>query len=261
MQAYTYQNIPTSRIATFDVFAIGLQKHHVIALLEFDVTESRKKLQALKKQGIKVSFTAWLVKVIGTALAQHPEAAAYLYNKRKLLIFQDINISLLVEKKLGDKKVPIPLVIEKANEKSVTEIAQIIEAAKNQPLSDSDIVLKKRTKTYERLYYHLPGFLRRMIWRLLLRYPKIAYRNMGNAVITSVGMMGKLNGWFVQRSVHPVSFGIGGIIPKPIVINDEITIREILNATILLDHDVIDGAPMVRFVNDLNQMLEKATGL
>lgn len=140
MAAYTYQKIPRSRIATFDVFAIGLQKHHVIALLEFDVTDSRAKLQALKRQGVNVSFTAWLVKVIGTALAQHPEAAAYLYSKRKLMMFQDINISILVEKKLGDKRVPIPLVIEKTNKKSVAEITQIIEDAKSQPLSDKLIL-------------------------------------------------------------------------------------------------------------------------
>jgi pyruvate/2-oxoglutarate dehydrogenase complex dihydrolipoamide acyltransferase (E2) component len=80
---------------------------------------------------------------------------------------------------------------------------------------------------------------------------------MGNAVITSVGMMGKINGWFIHRSVHPISFGVGSILKKPVVTGDEIKIREILNMTILVDHDVVDGAQMVRFLNDLTRMIEK----
>ena len=38
---YIFKRIPKSRIATFDIFSVGLLKHHVSALLEFDVTESR----------------------------------------------------------------------------------------------------------------------------------------------------------------------------------------------------------------------------
>ena len=91
----------------------------------------------------------------------------------------------------------------------------------------------------------------------MLRNPKIAYNRMGNAVITSVGMMGKINGWFIHKSIHPISFGIGSIIKKPVVTGNEIKIREILNMTVLVDHDIIDGAPMVRFLNDLTNQIEK----
>ena len=258
---YNYHKIPQSRIATFDVCSIGSFKHHIAALLEFDVTVSRGKLKEFKKNGIKTSFNAWIIKVISKALDQHKEASAYLFSKRKLIIFNDINISIIVEKNLHDKKVPIPLVIEKANEKTVLEINREIEDAKNQVLSDKDVVLNKQSKAYERFYYLLPGFLRRMIWRFILGHPKIAFEKMGNAAITSLGMAGRINGWFIQKSVHPVSFGIGSVIKKPAVIDGEIKIREILNMTILLDHDVIDGAPMVRFINDLTRYIEKGDEL
>lgn len=91
----------------------------------------------------------------------------------------------------------------------------------------------------------------------MLRNPKIAYNRMGNAAITSVGMVGKINGWFIHKSIHPISFGIGSIIKKPVVIDNEIKIREILNMTVLADHDTVDGAPMVRFLNDLTKQIEK----
>lgn len=253
---YIFRKIPASRIATFDIFAVGLQKHHVSALLEFDVTESRKRLREIRQKGIQVNFNAWIIKVISSTLQIHPEASAYVYNKKKIILFRDINISILVEKKIGDKKVPVPVVIEKTNQKTALEISAEIEHAKNQVLSGSDIVINKRTSLMERLYYYMPGFIRRVAWRIMLSNPKLAYKKMGNAVITSVGMMGKINGWFIQKSVHPVSFGIGSVLKKAVVIDNEVKIREILNMTILVDHDVIDGAPMVRLLNDLTKSIE-----
>lgn len=254
--SYRFQKIARSRIATFDIFSIGLRKHHINALLEFDVTESRLKLRELRKKGTSISFNAWLIKVIGSVIHKHPEAAAYFYNKRKLIIFNDVNISLLVEKKMSDTKVPIPVVIEKVNEKTALEITKEIEDAKSHELQADDIVLKKQSAAYQKLYYCLPGFLRRLFWNMLIKRPKAAFKTMGNVSITSVGMMGKINGWFIHKSVHPISFGVGSILRKPVIIENEVKIRDILNMTILVDHDVIDGAPMVRFLNDLTHYLE-----
>jgi pyruvate/2-oxoglutarate dehydrogenase complex dihydrolipoamide acyltransferase (E2) component len=257
---YQFEKIPRTRIATFDIFDAGLRKHHVQALLEFDVTESRAKLRELRKNGTPVSFTAWIIKVIGTVLHKHPQAAAYIQSKKRLIIFHDINVSLIVEKKTGVSKVPIPLVIEKTNKKSALEISREIEAAKSQIIKPEDIVLKKQSSAKQRLYYHLPGFARRFFWDWLLRNPKAAYRTMGNVAVTSVGMIGRINGWFIHRSVHPISFGIGSILLKPVVSGKEIKTREILNMTILVDHDVIDGAPMVRLLEDLTVCIETGKG-
>ena len=84
---------------------------------------------------------------------------------------------------------------------------------------------------------------------------------MGNVVVTSLGMVGRINGWFIHKTLHPISFGVGAVIKKPLVIDDEIQIREVLNTTVLLDHDVVDGAPMVRFLNDLTKSIEHGMGL
>jgi len=253
---YRFQKIIRSRIATFDIFDVGMRKHHISAMLEFDVTESRAKLRELRKKGINVSFNAWLLKIIGSVLEKHPEAAAYFYNKKKLIIFDDINISMIIEKLIGDVKVPMPLVIEKVNKKMALEITKEIEKAKGLELNPDDIVLEKQSAAYQRLYYHMPGKLRRLFWKILLKSPKAAYRTMGNVSVTSIGMIGRINGWFVHKSVHPVSFGVGSVLKKPVVINNEIKIREILNMTILVDHDVIDGAPMVRLLDDLTNYIE-----
>ena len=259
--AHTFQKIPRSRIATFDVYSIGLSKHHVSAMLEFDVTDCRRKLQELRRNGIRVSFNAWLIKSISHVLEEHKAAAAYLYNKRKLIIFEDINISMLVEKQIEGKKVPIALLIEKTNEKSAFDIQAEINQAKNKDLSSKETVLHKNTPWYENLYFSLPGFLRRSMWRIMLRNPRFAFQRMGNVVITSVGMMGTIKGWFLHKSVHPLSFGIGSILKKPVVIDGQVKVREMLHMTILCDHDVLDGAPMVRFLNELTGYIENGEGI
>lgn len=260
-RAYTFQKIPRSRIATFDTFSVGLSRHHVSAILEFDVTESRRKLQILRRSGIKISFNAWLIKIISMVVVEHKEAAAYLYSRKKLIIFDDVNISILIEKKLDDQKVPMPLVIEKTNQKSALEINAEIERARDQLLSAKDIVLKKKTTRSQNIYYCLPGFLRRAIWRMMLNNPRFAFQKMGNVVITSVGMMGKINGWFIHKSIHPLSFGIGSVLKKPVVKDAQIEVRDVLNMTILCDHDVMDGAPMVKFLNDLTRYIESGEGI
>jgi len=113
----------------------------------------------------------------------------------------------------------------------------------------------------ERLYYILPGFARRTVWKYLLRHPKIAFRKMGNVAFTSLGMMGKVNGWFIPISVHPICFGAGSVVKKPVVVDDKIEIREILHLSVLMDHDVMDGANMARLIRDLVKNVERGMNL
>ncbi len=248
---------PRTRIATFDIGAMSRKRHTVAALIELDVTDARQNIRKVRQQGVQISFTAWLMKAIAEAIKAYPEVAAYLKGRRKILVFDDVNFSIVVEKEIRGKKVPIPLVIKGTNKKSAAAITEEIKAAKSKPMSDKEIVLHKKSKRLEKLYYFLPGFLRRLVWRFMLNHPKLAYKQMGNVVLTSIGMMGKINGWFIQTSIHPISFGISTITKKPRVIRNEILSREVLNMTVLMDHDVVDGAPMARFISHLSKIVEK----
>lgn len=257
MTNYKIQKFPNSRIASIDVCEIGKQKHHVTGLIEFDVTESRKKIKEYNNvHSNKISFNAWLISVIGRTIKKYDTSSSYLIGKNKLLIFDDINVSMVIEKDINGVKVPIPLIIEKANEESIESISRQITEAKNIAFSEKDIVLQKKTRQLEKIYYLLPRLLRRYFWKFLLKHPKQAFKKMGNVAFTSIGMMGKVNGWFIPISVHPICFGVSSIIKKPSVIDDRIEIREILNMSILIDHDVIDGAPMARFISDLSKNIE-----
>lgn len=262
MTKYKIHKFPKTRIATIDVCEIGKKKHHVAGMIELDVTDSRKKIREHNRQNVsRISFNAWLISVISTTIKKYDTASAFLKGKNKLVIFDDINVSIVVEKDLDGQKVPVPLIIEKANESSIESITKQIAEAREEKLSDKDIVLQRKTSQLEKLYYLLPGFIRRSAWRYMLRHPKLVFRKMGNVAFTSIGMMGKVNGWFIPISVHPICFGIGSIIKKPSVIANNIEIREMLNMTILLDHDVIDGAPVARFISDLAKNIESGMNI
>lgn len=262
MKNFKIHRFPDSRIASIDVCEIGKQKHHVTGLIEFDVTESRKKIKEYNKTHInKISFNAWLISVIGCTIKKYETLSSYLIGKNRQIIFNDINISVVVEKEINGIKVPIPLIIEKANEVSIDSITKQITEAKNIAFTDKEIVLQKKTQKLEKIYYSLPKFLRRYFWKFLLKHPKLAFKKMGNVAFTSIGMMGKVNGWFIPISVHPICFGISSIIKKPTVINDRIEIREMLKMSILIDHDVIDGGPMARFISDLSRNIENGLNI
>jgi len=263
MKKYKKIKFPVTRIATQDVGRISGQRHFIPALLEFDVTDIRNSIKNLRKIKTKhLSFTAWLIKTISITLEEFPAAHSFLKNKRKAVSFDDIDISITVEREYQGELVPLPYVIRQTNKKDFFEITNEILNAKNQNVSSDNVILGEKKHNFGiKLYYMLPGFLRRAIMRFMLGRPSSAQKMMGSVVITSVGMMGKVNGWFIQTSMHPISFGIGSIISKPGAVNGRIEIREFLNMTVLIDHDVMDGAPMARFISKLSQNIESGLGL
>jgi pyruvate/2-oxoglutarate dehydrogenase complex dihydrolipoamide acyltransferase (E2) component len=55
-----------------------------------------------------------------------------------------------------------------------------------------------------------------------------------------------------------LAFAIGNVMKKHGIINSEIQIREYLSISIMINHDLVDGAPAARFVNRLKERIEEA---
>ncbi len=260
---YKVETFPSSRLSTMDIGAAGLKKHHMKALIELDVTEARKKLQDKKQQSEKVSFNSWLIKCISHTIEEFPEIHGIRKGRNKIILFDDVDISIIIEREIQGKKVPLPYVIRKSNSKSTADICREIANGRRQAVEDEGnyVLGEKKNEFLMKLYYMLPGWARRKIWSVIIKSPSITKVNMGTVMVTSVGMMGKVNGWVVPVSVHPVCFAIGSIIKKPGVVNDKIEIREYLYMTVLVDHDVVDGAPAVRALSRLTRHIESGFGL
>ena len=227
---YTIADFPSSRISTIDVGAASRRKNHIKALIEVDVTTARQRIAEKKALKETVSFNAWLIKCIGEVAEDFKDIHGIRKGKRKLVLFDDVDISIMIEKQLSGKSVPLPYIIRKVNEKSISEIVGETRAAQNQAVEDEgSYVLGEKKETFlMKLYYRLPGCFRQAVWRVIIGNPFVTKQNMGTVMVTSVGMMGTINGWIIPFSVHPLAFGVGSIVKKPGVKNDQIEIREYL---------------------------------
>lgn len=247
---------PESRIATIDICDISKIKNHIAVMAEWDVTGIRQQIKKLKSDNDKskyYSFNAWLIYRIAQAASQHGQLASYYTKKREICQFNKINISVIIEKVIDNTKVPIPYVITSADSKSPQQIYQEIESAKKNSIEGKEKVVGKKMNFLEKSYYLMPGIIRRAIWRIILKKPEYCFTQMGNVSVTSLLGTGSLSAssWFIHKSIHPLSIGIGSLTKKPIVIDNNIEIREILNVTILMDHNVADGVQMSKFVKTL----------
>ena len=256
---------PSSRQFTFDVGKIGREKHHVKALLEVDVSEAWRILRENRRAEKRISFFAWLIKVTADCAAEHPQAAGVnLMKKNKVAWFNDVDISIMLEKEIDGARVPLPYVVRKADEKTLEQIQDEIDAVKAQSAADeSDYVLGKKSSAFWMdLFTRLPQGWR--VWAMkafVLNKPRQMKAMMGNVMITTVGLVGHMRGWIVPFSMHPLCLAFGSINEQAIVKKGEIVKGQVLHLAVLIDHDVIDGAPAGIFVDDLVRKLERAHGL
>lgn len=256
---------PSSRQFTFDFGKLGREKHHVKALLQVDVTEARLKIKQHRQGGAKISFIAWLVKTIADSVALHPAVNGVNRPRRnRVAVFKDVDVSIVIEKEVNGVRVPLPYVIRSADKKTVAHIQQEIESAKSQFFQDEgDYVLgKKNNPVWMRAFLRLPQWLRIPFMRtLVFNNPQRLKDAMGTVMITTVGMAGRLKGWIIPYSAHPLCFALGSLNEQPAVHCGEICKREILHLTVLIDHDAVDGIPAARFVDELVKKLERGAGV
>lgn len=256
---------PSSRQLTFDVGRVGREKHHVKALLEVDVTEARQRIRTERPGGRKVSFTAWLIKVIADCVALHPPVGGLNRpGSNKVIVFNEVDLSIVIEKELNGSRVPLPYVIRQADRKTVFQIFDEIQAAQSQAAQgEEDYVLgKKSSPLGMKLFVSLPQWLRLALMRtLVFNHPRRFKDMMGTVMVTTVGMAGHTRGWIMPFGMHPLCLALGSLNEQPCVYKGEIQKRQILHLTVLVDHDVVDGIPAARFVDDLVRKLESGFGL
>lgn len=251
---------PGSRVYTSDTGRIGRDIHYVRALLEVDVTLMLKKIKEIRASGVKTSFLAYFLKLLADSVAEHPPINGIQREARIIKVPTNINISTIVEKEVDGVRVPLPLVLHDVNHKTHFNIYEEIAAAVNQSIEDEgDYVLgKDKGQFWLRLAAGLPQWLRLFVMRnFILRSPQRVQKMMGTVIVTSLGTVGRISGWIIPTSMHPLSIGIGSLNKKPAIYNGSIEKRDILHLTIAFDHDVIDGMPALSFVDALVAKMEK----
>jgi pyruvate/2-oxoglutarate dehydrogenase complex dihydrolipoamide acyltransferase (E2) component len=243
------------RRAALDAF-VSQRQHLIHGLIEVDVTAARAILRAYQRQsGESLSFTAFVIGGVARAVDEQKTMQAYRRGRRQLIVFDDVDVAVLMEREIAGERRVVFHIVRAANTKSVLEIHQEVRAAQRARATESAEMAAVR------LYDVLPRRLRRAIIRVATHVPSLWKLCAGTVAVTAVGMVGKGGGWGIPITSHPLDVTVGGISEKPGIVDGRIAVREVLNLTISVDHDVVDGAPAARFGSRLRELLESASGL
>jgi len=209
-----------------------------------------------------VSFTGWVIKCIAQSASEHKLLNAYRFGRQKLVLFDDVDISIPIEREINGKQFIAGYIIRKANEKSVGDITQEIRGAQHKPVDASLQAFDDQLTPFERRFLHAPLFVKKLGLVLLRRNGLFKKEHIGTIGVTAIGMKGRFPGFVIGMGGPIGTFiGLGGIVQKPWVVEGRILPREILHVTIHVDHDVVDGGPLARFTDRLVELLETGFGL
>ena len=115
---------PAERENVVDAGYLGSGRHIIYALLEVDVTETRRAIKELSSTaGNKISFTAFIVASFAQAIEKIPQVHSFI-DWRRLVTFYDVDVVTMIEPEVG--KVAIPNIICAANRKTVVQICSEI---------------------------------------------------------------------------------------------------------------------------------------
>lgn len=153
--------------------------------------------------------------------------------------------------------------VERADEKSLVEIARELQSAQESIVSGADESFGKAKRMLDALP---PSVLRQALklsaWLtsdLNLDLPALGVRRQafGGAMITSVGMWGISRAYSPLAGYYrvPVLVLIGAVTHRPVAVAGQVVIRPMLTLTATFDHRYADGFQAARFARAVHEYL------
>ena len=113
----------------------------------------------------------------------------------------------------------------------------------------------------EMQFFLLPAFLRKALWFFVRRNPYWFKDLAGTAGVTSMGMYTSGSAVGVPITPMTLTLSIGTIDRKLALQDGGLVERDVVYMTISVDHDIIDGAPLMRFAERFKKILLARTAL
>jgi pyruvate/2-oxoglutarate dehydrogenase complex dihydrolipoamide acyltransferase (E2) component len=229
----------------------------VHGLVEFDVTRPRTAIAAHRERtGQSLSFTAFIVGCVAQAVCRHPQVHALRQGRTRMVIYDDVDIGVMVERDVDGVRHPIIAVLRAANRRSLEEIHADIRNAQHGAVEETWTALAS--------FRYVPYLVFRLIWPVLWwmirRRPDLQRHFRGTVGVSAFGMFGNGAGWGIPIT-NITSISVGGIATRPAFVDGKVLPREMLSVTISVDHAMIDGAATARFVATLRELVESGHGL
>lgn len=172
----------------------------------------------LQAREVSLTYTDLLVKVVANALQEHPRLNATL---------TDEGIHLLAEINIG-----VAVALEDGL------VVPVLRSADKERLSEISVQVKsfaERARTNQLTPGELQG---------------------GTFTITNLGNLGIDAFTPIINPPESAILGVGRILKKPVVHNDEIVIRSMLTLSLTFDHRVVDGAPAAQFLQTVASYIQ-----
>ena len=215
------------------------------------------------RTGEQLSFTGYLTFCLARAVDEDKAVQAYLKGRKQLVVFDDVDVGLMIERKIGDKRALMGHVIRGANHKTYREIHQEIRSVQSKPVPPSRGMPSWFQSAVLLPPGRCPGWFRcfALIWPCAVtrRFSRPWQARLALPRWVCLARARAAGGWLPVT--HGLDLVVGGIAWKPAVVEGRIEPREILNLTVVFDHDVIDGAPAARFTRRLVELIESGYGL
>jgi hypothetical protein len=228
---------PRFQEQTIDWLELEQRRHAVHSLIEVDVAAARASIRAFRaRSGAPLSFTAYLIGCLARAIDHDRRMAAIRHGRRRMLVFDEVDVALPVESDVENEAIPVPHIIRRANRKSLSEISREIRDGSRGPVPYAT------GRRYLAAWLLLPAWLRRRMLGLVLADARRRKRLTGTVLVTTVGLPGKGRAWGIPNGTHyPISLLIGGL-----HLDDDG--GETAALTLTFDHDTVNGASAARFV-------------
>ena len=204
--------------------AAHMTVHEEVEVSSLDEIRKRYKAPLLEK-GVKLNFLPFIVKAVARALKSHRALNAQLDMENSRMIYKNYyNIGIAVDTEDG---LVVP-VIQDADKLSITEIArqigELAEKARSRKLSMDDM-------------------------------------RDGTFTITNYGSIGGTFATPVINYPQAGILGIGRVQQKPVILNDAIVKGTVMPLSLSVDHRLVDGGEVTRFLNDVIKYLNDPIAL
>jgi len=196
---------------------------HAWTSIEVDVTNiaklrSKVKDDFKKNEGVNLTYMAFLIKAVVSAIKDYPIMNS-VWSLDKIIVKRDINISLAV----GTENSVMTPVIHHADQKNIIGIAREVED------------LAGRTRAGKLKPADMQG---------------------GTFTINNTGTFGSVLSYPIINYPQAAILTFESIVKRPVVINDMIAVRSMVNLCLSFDHRILDGIICGRFHQRVKENLE-----
>jgi 2-oxoisovalerate dehydrogenase E2 component (dihydrolipoyl transacylase) len=196
---------------------------HAWTMIEVDVTNlvtlrNKLKDEFMRNEGINLTYLAFLLKAVVNAIKDYPIMNS-VWAVDKIIVKRDINLSLAV----GTEDSVLTPVIQRADQKNIAGLARDIHE------------LGQRARQGKLKLDDMTG---------------------GTFTVNNTGSFGSVLSYPIINYPQAAILTFESIVKKPVVIQDMIAVRSMVNLCLSLDHRILDGVICGRFLQRVKENLE-----